>query len=66
MNGRLPSALLQFLTCNLFLQEAAAAERAEPPMLSTCREIVRAMTDYSVEKDDRKMNRRLLSAIHDF
>ena len=36
------------------MQEAEAAERAEPPMVSTCREIVRTVVDYGVEKDDWK------------
>ena len=35
-------------------QEAEAAERADPPMVSTCREIVRTVVDYGVEKDDWK------------
>lgn len=35
-------------------QEAEAAERAEPPMVSACREIVKAVIDYGVEKDDWK------------
>ena len=35
-------------------QEAEAAERADPPMVNTCREIVRAVIDYGVEKDDWK------------
>ena len=38
----------------LILQEAEAAERADPPMVNTCREIVRAVIDYGVEKDDWK------------
>ena len=36
------------------MQEAEAAERADPPMVSTCREIVRTVVDYGVEKDDWK------------
>ncbi len=54
MNERLLSASLRFLSYNLLLQEAEAAERAEPPMVSTCREIVTAVIDYGVEKDDWK------------
>lgn len=36
------------------VQEAEAAEQANPPMVATCQAIVKAVIDIGVEEEDRK------------